>query len=220
MRDCVFLVADSAMRAVFASFLGRERCCDTLGTGPFRFEAEQDLVVAPGNDPGVYRRAHEFLKGHPRTHRYAVIALDRDFGHHMVPGEVVSRIEVNLRQSGWADGQFAVVLIQPELEAWIWQDNPNVDAVFFGRFRRERRQCPASLRTWLRDQGLWPEGHGKPPDPKAAALRAIEKFRAGPTPFLYAEICRKVSVAGCQDPAFRGLRDVLRRWFPAPDVCP
>lgn len=214
MRDCVFLVADSTMSAVFASFLERDRRCDTLGTGPFRFDAELDLVTAQGNDPDVFHNAHKYLQGHLETHGHAVVALDFKFGHHFTPAGLVATIEANLRRTGWAQGRFVVVLIQPELEAWIWQDHPRLDDVFLERLPRAQR--PPSLRVWLREAELWPDGLAKPPDPKLAAKRAIAAFRCGAQKQVYTKICRTVPVRRCQDAAFGDLRNALRRWFPVP----
>ena len=80
-------------------------------------------------------------------------------------GEVRGR----LRSAGldsWAD----VVIIDPELEAWVWSDSPHVDESLGWKVT-----TPA-LRDWLRAEGLWEDGASKPRDPKEAmeaALRAV-----------------------------------------------
>jgi len=222
MRDCVFLVADGHMHAVLATFLSLDRFFQKLGTAPFSFHAERDLVVPEKgrNDPNVYLQAHVILRGYLATHRHAVVMLDEAWEHRRQPEEIVGHIRRNLVQSGWREGQFEIVLIRPELEVWIWQDNPHVQRAFYRRLSAAERARLPPLRTWLRDQGLWPEGQPKPSDPKAAVLRARAQFRAGSQTSIYVEICRSVSLQGCQDPAFHQLRDALRRWFPAPGVTP
>lgn len=77
MRDCIFLLADKNMEATFIGFLTREQFHLSLGIRQFEFDIAEDLIVdESGNDPGVYTRAHEFLRPYQRTHRYAVIVLD------------------------------------------------------------------------------------------------------------------------------------------------
>jgi len=76
---------------------------------------------------------------------------------------------------GWREDRFAVIVINPELEAWIWQDNVHVEKAL-------GYTSPPSLRLWLRDEGLWPDGLEKPPDPKEAVLRTMlsqKKFFSG-----------------------------------------
>lgn len=214
-RDCVFLVADGQMQAVLTTFLTRERAHDSLGCGPFRFHAEHDLLVA-GTDPKVYHQAHALLRSYIASHAHAVILLDMEWGHHFTHAQIVEHVTSNLQRCGWDRTRVEVIVIQPELEAWIWQDHPHVQQVFFRNLRDvEREHLPSSLRGWLQEQGLWPAGQAKPSDPKAAVLRAALEFRAGNPLVIYQQICRRISVHGCQEPGFRALRQALQRWFPA-----
>ncbi len=77
MRDCVFLVADATMAAVFESFLTRRDYHNRLGCRALKdFEAGRDILVHPRHDPGVYADAHEFLRNTRRLYQRAVVALD------------------------------------------------------------------------------------------------------------------------------------------------
>ena len=201
------------MQAILGTFLSLDRCNEKLGSGPFRFDADRDMVVA-GTDVKAFRDAHVLLRGYQATHRHAVVVLDYEFGHQMEPDKVVSSIQRNMVQAGWAETLFEVVLIQPELEVWIWQDNPLVQEVFYRRLKAAERERLPALRKWLCDEQQWPDGMLKPPNPKAAFERAQRAFRAGSSMAICTEIFQRVSVQGCTDPAFGCLRDALRRWFP------
>lgn len=212
-RDCVFLVEDGAMRAMFQAFLEPGYRCEKLGTGPFAFDAEQDLILGGKNDPGVLKEAHLKLKGYLNTHEHAVVVLDAAFGHHLGAGEITALIERNLESVGWQREAFAVLTIEPELEVWLFQESPRAEDIIFRRCDSERR--PRSLRHWLAGQGQWPDGAAKPPNPKEAVQRALRHFSPGRADMLiYAEICRSASVLRCQDPVFCKLREALQRWFP------
>jgi hypothetical protein len=221
MRDCVFLVADSHMQAAFTSFLSLEHKAQKLGCGPFRFNAESDLVLA-GNDPAVHRRGHELLRPYLRTHRYAVLALDFAFGHQLQPSEITSELTKNMQGVGWDLSRFVVILIVPELEQWFWQDDPSVqEEVLLRDLSPAERAAQGSLRAFLASQSdghhsLWPPDQPKPRDPKEAMQRAMVAFRRRSSPpAIFGEVFRRVSVTRCQDPAFCTLRTALATWFPA-----
>ncbi|MEN8217565.1 MAG: hypothetical protein ABFS56_14585 [Pseudomonadota bacterium] len=72
---------------------------------------------------------------------------------------------------GWEKDRFVVIVIDPELEAWMWQDNPHI-AKAFG-FNKS-----SSLRDWLCSQGLWPLDSPKPPDPKLAFEKTLKVSQA------------------------------------------
>ena len=126
------------------------------------------------------------------------------------PGAVhiAAHIHDNLHRNGWARERCAVVVIEPELEAWLWQDNPHVAEVL--RYRSE-----PGLRALLTQQGFWETTMPKPARPKEAVEYVLRRTRRPRSSALYAEIASKVSVAGCVDVAFQHLAETLRLWFPA-----
>lgn len=215
MRDIVWLIADLECQATLFGFLERPEFHRALNCGKFRFSPREDLLRdAQGKDPGVWKRAHELLRGKHSTHHYAVIILDNAWDGSPGPAQIEADISRNMVSCGWARDRFAVIVIDPELEAWIWQDSPHVEEAF-GHAR------PPSLRDKLaavlhRESGqpLWPLGAAKPPDPKAAVEAVRSMYRVGPASPVFNEITSTVSVAQCQDPAFQKLRHALQHWFP------
>jgi hypothetical protein len=201
-RDVMFLLADSGMEQVIRGFLGRDQFHRSLGCRKFEFDPAQDVIVAPTKDPGVYGTADELLRLYERTHQRAVVIVDADWNGS--PGATAIRAHVSQRMAArWQE--FAVIVIEPELEAWIMNDNPHLARIF---------RCPENFRQILQQAGRWPADLPKPPRPKEALehLKKHHKVRV-----VYADFRKLVadmSVRQCQDPAFNALRDHLRAWFP------
>jgi len=103
---------------------------------------------------------------------------------------------------------YAIVL-DPELEAWVWSDSPQVDRTLGWAERSP------NLRTWLEEQQLWPADIPKPHDPKHAMERALRAVRKRRSPALLRQLAERVSLRRCSDPAFIRLKTTLQRWFPA-----
>ena len=205
-RELIILVADGTMAAVFRAFFER-KFHHAIECAPFEFDPTNDVFNNPlEKDGGVHRRCHEILRPYLRTHRRAMVILDRHFGGERSADEVRAEIEQLLTANGW-EGRCVAVVIDPELEVLLWQDNFNVERALLHRGDR--------LRQVLAADGRWPEGVRKPPAPKALMQTLIKKNRAGAPISVYSKIASEVSTAGCVDPAFHGLRDALRSWFPA-----
>ncbi|WP_373479206.1 hypothetical protein [Geminocystis sp.] len=209
MRDCIFLLADKNMEAVFTGFLTREKFYLSLGISKFNFDPKQDIIVdESGNYPGIYTRGHELIRSYQTTHKYAVIVLDNAWDGSPGVKKIETNITNNLIQTGWNKNQIVVIVINPELEAWILQDNPHVAESF--RYKNES----TSLKEWLILKGLWDKNKPKSDDPKKA-IEVILKFTKTPrSSAIYQKIASKISVKGCQDLAFKKLVDYLKFWFP------
>ncbi|MGH7172554.1 MAG: methylation-associated defense system protein MAD4 [Gemmataceae bacterium] len=211
MRDCVFFTADSTMRQALLGFLTRKDCFKhyNLGTAPFQFDANEDLFASATMDPGTYTTGEELLKPFQNTHRHAVLMLDADWdgspGAETIRNDLTSRILA----SGWSEGSFRVIVVDPELEAWIWQRNQRVaTALKFGSV--------AEMVKAVQDAKVdWPDGEPKPSDPKKA-LEAVATRRRGIgfSSAIHRSITATVSLVNCQDAAFLELRQTLQGWFP------
>lgn len=208
-RELIILVADGTMAAVFQAFFERQ-FHHSIGCSSFEFDPAIDIFHNPMNtDGGVHKRAHEILRPYIQTHRKALVVLDRQFGAERHGDEVREEIEQRLNVNGW-EGRAAAVVIDPELEVLLWQDNPNVE-------RALRHSHALSLRSVLASDGKWPANTAKPPAPKEIIQQIIRINRAGPTMVVYSQIAKSVSTRGCIDPAFNRIREVLRKWFPVED---
>jgi len=208
MRSCIFLLADKNMEAVFTGFLTRPNFHLSLGIGKFNFDPKYDIIVdESGNDPGVYTRGHELLRSYQITHQYAVIVLDNAWEGSPGVEQIESNISDNLIKTGWTKNRIAVIVIAPELEAWILQDNQNVEECF--RFKNQ----PTSLKDWLIFKGLWNKNQPKSIDPKLAIETTLKFTKTPRSSAIYQKIASKISVKGCQDLAFLKLVNCLQSWF-------
>ena len=202
MRDVVFLAADGSIEQMLRGFFGRPAFPQALGCGNFTFAPTDDLIVAPGRDPQVYRLAHELLRPYLATHARCVVLLDAAWSGTPGVGAIREHVSRHLQQT-WV--QHAVIVLDPELEAWVWQDNPHVAGALGG---------PPEFRQILASSGHWPAGVAKPEDPKAALDHLRARHGADRSKAVFNRLAARISVKGCTDPAFLMLRDTLRDWFP------
>lgn len=202
MRDIIFLLADGGMEQVLRGFLARDQFHSSLRCGKFEFDPAQDVIVAPTRDCGVYGMAHELLRPYGRSHKRAVVMVDADWDGS--PGAAAMRKHISQRMTAqWQE--FGVIVIEPELEAWLMNENAHLAKIF---------RCPENYRQILHQAGWWPTDLPKPPRPKEALkhLMRHHKVRVGNADF--GKLAAVMSVKQCQDPAFNQLRDHLRAWFP------
>ena len=163
----------------------------------------------PDRDPGCFLRAHDFLRSQARRARHALVMFDRQgCGQEGATREDLERtVEGRLAVSGWGD-RAAVVVIDPELEVWVWSDSPRVADGLGWR--------QGELDAWLREQGFLVGEGSKPSRPKEAVQGALSISHKRRSSAIYRELAASVSLHSCTDPAFRKLRDVLVRWFGLP----
>lgn len=201
MADCVLLVADGTMQWVVRGLLERRDFYDLFGVARFRFDI---LVDREGNDPGVFARGAELLKPYSFTHGYALVVLDARWEGAPKPGKIRQKLRRKLAQT-WREGAFEVVVLDPELEAWFWQDDASVARVI-------GRRPP--LRDWMEGAGWWPAESAKPSKPKDALAWALRQTGVRWSSALHGEVARIAPLEGCQDASFRLFVETLATWFP------
>ncbi len=119
-----------------------------------------------------------------------------------------NQVETQLHSTGWDDRARAIV-IDPELEVWVWSDSPHVPAALGWK-----GDLPA-LRRWLIEHRLWTEDQPQPDDPKAAMEKILRINSRPRSSSIYEDLARKVSLQRCHDAAFLKLRETLVAWFRA-----
>lgn len=129
------------------------------------------------------------------------------------PGCLLEEAVVNRIRTVWTD-RVAAIVVDPEIEAWVWSGSPHVATALGWSASRP------ILRQWLNDQGLWTDTTSKPPDPKAAMEAALREIRRPRSSSIFREMASRVSVEGCVDPSFGRFRTVLTRWFGVGPVGP
>ncbi|MBI4082273.1 MAG: hypothetical protein HY423_06635 [Candidatus Lambdaproteobacteria bacterium] len=200
--DLVVLTAD----------LDTENALRGLLESPERLAIRQityDLLRHPMRDNGCRTQSGDHLRRHCDTHSHALVVFDlHGSGHeHRGRDAVESQVMNDLNINGWED-RAEVVVIDPELEAWVWSDSSHVSRILgFG--------SNVSLKQWLIEQTFLQQGQAKPANPKGA-LKSV--LRHTKTPFSasdFQKLASSIHFYRCTDPTFQKLLATLRAWFPA-----
>jgi len=202
-KDLVVLAADKSMQLALRGIVSRH---ESLRIRAVSFNVLLDIE----NDPGCYLNGPDFLRSQINRYARALLVLDRHgCGREQDSREELERrLESRLSESGWGD-RAAAIVIDPELEVWVWTDSPHLTSALAWKEPRP------PLRTWLRSKGFWAEGSLKPHAPQEAlelVLRTTGKRR---TSALFESLAQRTSLDRCSDPAFVKLKSTLKMWFPA-----
>lgn len=202
-KDLVILAADKDMQFTLKGLLSKP---ERLGIRPVACE----ILVHSNHDPGCLLDGHNLLRVYQGLYKHAVVMLDRDGcgKESEARANLESEVEQRLRESGWGD-RCAAVVLDPELENWVWSQSPEVDRALGWT------GANPDLRSALKEAGLLSENAAKPPDPKAAMKYALQKTRVNPSASIYFEIAQSVSFKRCSDPSFIKFKSVLQSWFPS-----
>lgn len=200
-KDLVVLVADKNIEYTVKGLLSRQQ---SLGVR----ELSTDIYVHPESDPGCFLRAQDFLRPFHGQYAHTLVMLDRDgCGRENLSRESLEEdLEGRLSKAGWQDRAAAIVL-DPELEIWVWSDSPEVDSALGWATKRP------GLREWLCSEGYLAGGETKPNRPKEAVVRALRISRKSRSSSLYLQLAECVSTQRCSDPAFVKFKTMLQRWF-------
>ncbi len=198
MKDLVVLVADKKMEVALRHLLQRHQA---LGIRAIAV----DVFRHPRHDPGVFLEAGNFLSVLSDQYERALVAFDREgCGQEETPAdELARRVQEQLDARGWL-GRSGVIVLDPELEIWVWSDSPHVAQVLglkAAAFRELRAKATAP-------------GRVKPDHPKELMARTLRRSRVPWSSALYAALAKNVSFVRCTDPAFLRLRQLLSGWFP------
>ena len=200
--DLVVLLPGNDERETFDALLSKRSY--SLAVRPIVYR----LVVHPRRDPGCYHEAPEVLQIYQKQAEYALVCFDFEGSGQEAhePAEVENALRERMNRSGWGD-RAEVIVLNPELENWVWSMSPEVDNALGWRGRNPK------LRQWLVQENLWPPDRLKPPRPKEAMEKSLRMVQERRSSSIYREIAQKVGLASCQDPAFNRFKDVMRRWF-------
>jgi len=203
VKDLIVLAADRSMKLSVEALLARHQ---DLGIRSISF----DVFAHPDNDPGVLHRAHEFLRPQLRRYRCALAICDREgCGKESSSREKLEQIiEQGLSVNGW-EGRAAAVMIDPELEVWVWGDWSVLATSIRGI------DTVVSLRQFLNKHEFLQPHQSKPPRPKEALQAAMKHVQIPFTSAIHQSMAAQAAFAQCIDPAFLKLRKTLREWFPS-----
>lgn len=200
MKDLVLLVADKNAQFALKGALGRP---EALGIRPIEFE----FFVHPGRDGGARKSGPEVLALQRRRFKHALLVLDFEGCGTELRTAIELEKQLDERLSThWQEAAKSIV-IEPELDVWVWGSDNAVEEVLEWPARKR-------LREWLRAEGFTFEANDKPTRPKEALEAALRVPALPRSSALYQSIAEKVSLPRCGDPAFIRLRNQLMEWFP------
>jgi len=199
MKDLIVLVADKNMEFAINSLLRR--------THSLRIrEVSYDIKVHSHRDPGIYNTAHDFLRIFTKTYSHSIVMLDKEgCGCQKDSICIAGDIQLKLDNSGWIN-RSKVIVLDPELEIWIWSESPEV-ASCMGWNNNE-------LRDWLFSNGLLLKDATKPRNPKYAFEEALRLKMKPRSSSIYGKLADKVSLERCTDSSFLAFKNSLQAWFP------
>lgn len=202
MGDLVALVADKDCEAVLRGLLEKRR--GSLKIRSLKFK----IFVHPERDPGCRLRSADLLRQFLRLYAHALVIFDHEGSGYKKQDRrlLETEVEEGLRASGW-EGRARAVVIEPELENWVWSDSPHVASALGWE------TSPGDLRQWMEDSGFLKPDEAKPRRPKEAMQSALRRSGKSRSSSIFREITEGVSLLHCTDESFLKLRETLREWF-------
>jgi hypothetical protein len=202
-NDLVVLVADGQMESAISGIISRDVSLGIRKLIP-------KIYVHPSHDPGCLLKSHEFLRIFISQYDYSIVIFDREgCGQEFNSRDELEEIvEKNLDIVGWQNRSTAIV-IDPELEAWVWCGSRHVEDVLGWRNHEP------NLYEWLLTSGyLYAEGSRivHPKEAMEKALKIVGKQRSSS---YYGQLAKVVSLQNCVDPSFIKLKSTLQKWFPS-----
>ncbi len=206
MKDIVFLVADGNMEKLFEGLLPRIPI--SSGTTDFNY----DILVNPTHDAGNLNDSYEYLRPFIKQYKYAIVVFDREgCGEERTEAVKLERkVENSLDENGWKSRN-TVLVIDPELENWIWVASPLIKEIINWKFDEE-------IILWTKKQNYTFNSSEKPERPKESFEAVLRYAKTPRSSAIYKKIASRVSYRKCNDRAFVKLIHTLSDWFKKSDI--
>lgn len=202
-KDLVIVTADQDAEFTVRRLLQRDLW--HFNIGPFT----ADVIRHPGRDSGCRVRCKDLLRDMQQSYQKAIVLFDFEGcepprGH--TKQRVAQDVTAELSANGWAD-RCRVILIDPELENWIWMRSDRMAQAI-------RWSGAQELYGWLEERQLVGADQAKPPRPKESLHRVLRQRQIRPSASQFDAIAQVAPLRQCTDPAFLDLIGTLATWFP------
>jgi hypothetical protein len=203
VKDLVVLVADKDTQFTLQGLFSRNKSLNIRD-----ISQSYDIFVHIQRDPGCYNQCVDFLRPFTKEYEHALVVFDHEGSgqEKRTREEIEIELEQKLKGSGWQE-RAAVIILQPELEIWVWGDSPQIEK-FLGW-----ESVNPNLRTWLIQKNLLQESELKPNRPKEAMEESLRQVRKPRSSAIYQELAKNVSFKNCIDNSFQKFKQVLQNWF-------
>ena len=203
-KDLVVVTADKQQEQTIATLL-IERW-QSLGIRQLAINVDFDIFSLQ-NDSKVFHEAGRFLSTFARQYNYALVLIDAKWdGSPPSADEIETKIQEDLNRNGW-EGRSAVVVLDPELEIWVWSRSPHVPKMFGTTWQ--------TIRNLGRRKGYWRADATKPSHPKELLEAVLRDTRKRRSSALFARLAGQVGLKTCQEKSFCRFRATLQQWFSA-----
>ena len=195
--DLMVLVADLDAELAMRALLRRTQ---SLGIRTVSFQVDR----FPRHDAGCCREADVYLRPFIRQFEYAMVLFDRHGSgrESLARQDLEAHVEERLTRNGWAN-RCAVIVLDPELEAWVWARSGEVASVLGWAGRQP------DLYAWLAQNCPLRNDDRKPLDPKTALHKALRIAGKRPSAAIIRQLAERVGLGHCIDDAFGKLRSTL-----------
>jgi hypothetical protein len=202
-NNLIILVADKDIQFLMQGLLRRHQ---SFGIKNLSASIE-NIFVHPQRDPGCYNQCSEFLRPFSKDYENALVIFDHDGSgqENKSREEIENELEQKL-SFGWGS-RAKVIVLEPEIEAWVWSDSPHIEEILGWRERTP------NLRNWLKTKGFIKNEEIKPTRPKEAVEEAMREVRKPRSSAIYQQIAERVSFRNCTDESFLKLKITLQEWF-------
>jgi hypothetical protein len=204
VKDLVVLVADKDTQFTLQGLFSRNRSLNIQD-----ISKNYDIFVHIQRDPGCYNQCVDFLRPFTKEYKFALVIFDHEgSGQEKKSREdIETELEQKLMNSGWGE-RASVIILEPELEVWVWNDSPQVEKILGWE------GCKPNLQSWLIQNNLFKKSEMKPAHPKEAMEESLRQVRKPRSSAIYQELAERVSFRNCKDSSFIKFKKTLQNWFP------
>ncbi|MFN3308875.1 MAG: methylation-associated defense system protein MAD4 [Anaerolineales bacterium] len=197
--DLAILVADADYEASLDTLLSSRT--QALGIRSVSFK----LIRALRHDPDVRLHAADYLRAFLHQVTYALVLFDKEGSgrENLSTEELELEVKQSLEENGW-ENRCEVIVLEPELEVWVWSNSPHVAEALGLEHHRLREVLERFSRNNL----------GKPNRPKEALQECLRVANKPRSAAIFRQLAQRVSIQTCQDRALKKLCVTLQTWFP------
>ena len=126
-----------------------------------------------------------------------------------------------LVENGWHKDRAAVLVVEPEVEAWLRFDSVHLRELVRERARKRQDDAELLFPQVVADAIQACGGSdqiGKPQRPKETLEMLLKEFGVRRSNAIYGKLAEREGLRGCKQKSFQRLVTTLHNWFPGSDL--